>query len=290
MEGDENRRRVRRALLLTDGLANVGITGPAELTRHAGELRRRGISTTALGVGDDFDEILLSGMSEAGGGNFQYIERPDQLPAFFQVEIGELLSLVATGFTLSVTLPHGVRARLVNAFPVERTGKRIDVAIGEIPSGNEIQLVFDVTVEPGGIGTVHTVALAAAWTDPMADDSRRFERSLPPLTVVSREDAERAPVDPAVLEEAAVQRGSAAQREAMRLDRAGRHAESRAHLRESHAMLAAAPQSARVTDFAMELNMLAEADPNAGFASSVHKRATFDSMRRSRGKQDTREP
>ena len=49
MEEDSN-HRVRRSLLLTDGLANVGIVDEGQLTHHAAELRRRGISTTALGV------------------------------------------------------------------------------------------------------------------------------------------------------------------------------------------------------------------------------------------------
>src|SRR5215211_5230531 len=160
----DDRTRVRRALLLTDGQANVGIVDPAELAKHAGELRRRGITTTTLGVGADFDELLLSGMSEAGGGNFQYIERPDQLPAFFRQEIGELTTLVATGFVLSLTLPHGVRAKLVNAFPSERTGKRIDVAVGDIPAGDELCLIFDLAVERGPVGTTHPIALALAWT------------------------------------------------------------------------------------------------------------------------------
>ena len=282
----DDRTRVRRALLLTDGQANVGIVDPGELANHAGELRRRGIGTTALGVGEDFDEMLLSGMSEAGGGNFQYVERPDQLPAFFQAEIGELTTLVATGLALSVTLPHGVRARLVNAFPVERTGKRIDVAIGDVPAGNDLSLVFDLTVEPGRTGTEHPIAVALAWTDPAADATRRLDLPVSPLTLVTQAEYNRAVPDPTVQEESAVEHANATQREAMRLDRAGRHAESRAHLRQSVAVLSAAPQSARVAHFAMEMNTLADADTDTAFDTTVHKQVTYDAMRRSRGRQD----
>ena len=61
---------VNRTLLLTDGLANVGITDVAELTHHASELRARGVSTSTFGVGNDFNEELLQGMAQAGGGHF----------------------------------------------------------------------------------------------------------------------------------------------------------------------------------------------------------------------------
>jgi Ca-activated chloride channel homolog len=57
---------VSRALLLTDGLANVGVQDHPTLVRHAGELRERGIPTSTLGVGADFDERLLRDMAHEG--------------------------------------------------------------------------------------------------------------------------------------------------------------------------------------------------------------------------------
>ncbi len=48
--------QVGRCLLLTDGLANSGITDPDQLARHATELRSRGVSTSTFGLGEGFDE------------------------------------------------------------------------------------------------------------------------------------------------------------------------------------------------------------------------------------------
>ncbi|HEU5183630.1 MAG TPA: VWA domain-containing protein, partial [Gemmatimonadaceae bacterium] len=52
-----------RCLLLTDGLANHGVTGHDELVRIAGDLAGRGVQTTTFGVGADFDERLLRDMA-----------------------------------------------------------------------------------------------------------------------------------------------------------------------------------------------------------------------------------
>jgi Ca-activated chloride channel family protein len=46
---------VSRVLLLTDGLANQGITDHATVAHHASELRDRGVVTSTFGVGGDFD-------------------------------------------------------------------------------------------------------------------------------------------------------------------------------------------------------------------------------------------
>jgi Ca-activated chloride channel family protein len=68
---------VDRVLILTDGLANVGITDPAVLAGHAARLRARGVATSTIGVGEDFDESLLQALADAGGGQFYF---PGSLP------------------------------------------------------------------------------------------------------------------------------------------------------------------------------------------------------------------
>ena len=82
---------VGRCLLLTDGLANVGVTDHDELVGHARELAARSVETTTFGVGRDFDERLLDDMADAGAGNFYFIEGAAQIPDFIASEVGEAL-------------------------------------------------------------------------------------------------------------------------------------------------------------------------------------------------------
>ena len=70
---------INRTLLLTDGLANEGITDLEKLSSHAREIFRRGVSTSTFGVGLGFNEHLLEAMSNMGGGSFYYIENPSEI-------------------------------------------------------------------------------------------------------------------------------------------------------------------------------------------------------------------
>src|SRR5687768_7533972 len=121
--------RIRRAIVLTDGLANVGLVDPQQISWHVARQRQCGITTSTLGLGTGIDETLLSGMAEAGGGNFAFVEHPKDLPAFFARELGEALSVVASSASISLSVPKGVRARLLNPFPVEREGKQLSIAL-----------------------------------------------------------------------------------------------------------------------------------------------------------------
>ena len=87
---------VNRCLLLTDGLANVGITDADELAdAMPAELRARGVSTSTFGVGNDFDERLLQDLADAGGGHFYYIADAPQIRDAITSEVGETLEIVA---------------------------------------------------------------------------------------------------------------------------------------------------------------------------------------------------
>jgi Ca-activated chloride channel family protein len=272
--------------LLTDGLANVGITNSAELAHHASELRQRGIATTTLGVGLDFDEDLLASLAEAGGGNFQFIEQPRQLRAFFERELGEMLAVVAAGLNLSLTLPHGLRARLLNLFPVNREGKRIDVAIGDLPASDEIHLIFAVSARSGEVGATHLVQLDASWTDPAADRRQSLCETLPPLVLADHATVNATPRDETVAEQAALQRSAVEQREAMRLDRAGRFAESRARMHAAAQALTAAPATDTVSERLAMAQQYAAYDATVAYDEPTRKRGAYDAHRHSRGKRD----
>jgi hypothetical protein len=286
-KADAPTTRIRRVILLTDGLANFGILDPGVLARHAGELRRRGIATTTVGVGQDFDEGLLSAMAEAGGGNFQYIAGPEGLRAFFAHELQELFSVAATGLVITLGLPAGAETELVSAFPVETKGDALEVAIGDLPAGDEIDLVFTVRAGCGNAGDLLPVGVTACWTDPRADARREFSAVLEPLRRAEGRDVTAVAPDELVVEIAARQRAAAERRAGLELDRAGRFVDSRARMLRSRAYLAAAPMTAAVQADLAETTALASEPATAGYGSHVRKSAQHRDGLRRRGRQES---
>jgi Ca-activated chloride channel family protein len=145
---------VNRVLVLTDGLANLGMTDPAELTRHATELRVRGIATTTFGVGEDFDESLLQSMADAGGGHFYFIADTAQIVDQIASEVGELLEVVARDATIEVTAPDGMGVAVdsLSRFAVEARGNRWLVRVGDLIAEQRLEVVLRVRFGYGGIG------------------------------------------------------------------------------------------------------------------------------------------
>ncbi len=93
-----------RVVLLTDGCANCGITDDEQLAALARGAQSESVSTTCIGFGPHFNEDLLQGMSDAGRGNYWYVEHHDQMGGIFDEEIEGLVALAGQNLEIVVRL------------------------------------------------------------------------------------------------------------------------------------------------------------------------------------------
>ena len=190
---------VNRVLLLTDGLANVGIVDIGELSTHAGELRARGISTTTFGVGTDFDESLLQSMADAGGGHFYYIADAAQIRDHIASEVGETLEVVARDVMLEVIPSEGVRIEAISPQAVLPRGTRSVVSLGDLVANQALEVVLRLTFPYGELGRDSRVMIGLdgemerlTWTyaDDRTNDAQPRDRDVD--RAVARQFAARA--------------------------------------------------------------------------------------------------
>jgi Ca-activated chloride channel family protein len=118
---------LRDEFKVTDGLANQGIVEPERLHKKVEGMRKSGVAVTTLGVGDYFDEDLLTALAEKSGGNYYFIDSPDNIPAIFSRELQDLLSVVAQNVQLTVECSDAVSVSKV--WNYRPTGDR-DLTIG----------------------------------------------------------------------------------------------------------------------------------------------------------------
>jgi Ca-activated chloride channel family protein len=97
--------RLNRVILLTDGAANEGETDLEVISKHVHELAQQGVQTTTLGFGAGYNENLLQSMARCGQGNHFYVESPDQLAQFFQLEMDGLMATMGTQVRLRLEAP-----------------------------------------------------------------------------------------------------------------------------------------------------------------------------------------
>ncbi len=154
-----------RCLLLTDGLANVGVTDAAALAARAASLRPRHIVTSTFGVGADFDEDLLQQLAEQSGGHFYLIESPAQIPDLLTSELGEALEVVARDANLAVQLPAGMRAAPLTRLDSCATDGGIRIGLGDPVSGQELEVVIRVDVPAIPLGQAAGVRITLADRD-----------------------------------------------------------------------------------------------------------------------------
>lgn len=131
--GTKKSNYVNRVLLLTDGLANTGITNPIQLNKIAsGKFQEEGIALSTFGLGSEYDEDLLTQMAESGRGNYYYIDKADRIAEIFAKELEGLLNVVAQNTAVTIELPSGVKCEKVYGYPhIEENGK-ITVALNDI--------------------------------------------------------------------------------------------------------------------------------------------------------------
>lgn len=149
---------VHRCLLLTDGLANIGLTDTPALTAFAADLRASGIGTSTFGVGQDFNEELLTAIADAGGGHFYFVERPEQIPDYMTSELGELLDTVAREVTVEVK--HAPELEVEPLSPVAAAigvPGILRLLIGDLVIGQKVEVVLRVRFPDMPVGA-HTTA------------------------------------------------------------------------------------------------------------------------------------
>jgi Ca-activated chloride channel family protein len=166
---------VHRVLLLSDGLANVGPSSPADLGRLGAALLKEGISVTTIGIGNDFNEDLMTSLAERSDGNHYFVESSSDLPRIFALELGDVLSIAASQVIIEVECPEGVRPLRIIGREGRIRGNSVELHLNQLYGGQEKYALIEVMVAPGEAEQSREIAQASCSYENAL--TRRQERS-----------------------------------------------------------------------------------------------------------------
>src|SRR6185503_16078576 len=142
---------INRVVLITDGLANVGVTNTDEIVTQAMGLFQRGVSTSTIGIGADFNEDLFMPMAQSGGGNAWHVVEPDDMQHIFQIELEGLIAQFAHTVSLSLIPADGVRVvDVLNNFEYTETGR---YRLPNLQAGSPLDIVVQLRAGAQEVGT-----------------------------------------------------------------------------------------------------------------------------------------
>ena len=150
--------KINRVILLSDGIANIGPSSNREIANLGNRLARNGMSVTTIGLGNDYNETLMTALAEASDANYYYVADVEKLPEVFEKELGELQSIVARQIEIVIRCPEGVRPTRFLGRP-EKLEKRTEkIVFGTLSSEQTRELYLECLVESDALGTVSEIA------------------------------------------------------------------------------------------------------------------------------------
>jgi Ca-activated chloride channel family protein len=165
-----------RVMLFSDGVANVGATGPRAMLRRVAEEAADGIELTTVGVGmGDFNDEMLETLADRGDGRYAYVDDRREIDRLFSGELDGTLHTVAEEARAQVLFDPRVveswrQLGYENRAIADHEFRYDSVDAGEIGPGHSVTALYEVKLRGTPPPGRPLALLELRWRDPAAAD------------------------------------------------------------------------------------------------------------------------
>ncbi|NUQ74032.1 MAG: VWA domain-containing protein [Polyangiaceae bacterium] len=181
-----NTHAIRRVVLISDGIANIGPSTPELLGELAARGAERGVQVTAVGVGLDYDENTLNALAIRSSGRLHHMAETHELPAILEKEMALLKATAVTNAVVEVIPAPGVQ--LLGADGVRSewvTGGGLRVPLGTLFGGQHREMLMRVRVTAAADGTHPLASVRLHFTDPSEGNLARVQEVIARYTATA---------------------------------------------------------------------------------------------------------
>ena len=154
---------INRVILCSDGVANVGETGPDAILSKIRAHVEEGITLTTVGFGmGNYNDILMEQLANKGNGSYAYVDTLNEAKRVFVENLTGTLQLIAKDAKVQVEFNPQVvsRFRLLgyeNRRLDHEDFRDDDADGGEIGSGHSVTALYEIKLHEGVTGQMATV-------------------------------------------------------------------------------------------------------------------------------------
>ena len=155
--------RINRVILCSDGVANVGETGPDAILREIRAYVKEGITLTTVGFGmGNFNDVLMEQLANKGNGFYAYVDTLNEAKRIFVENLTRTLQIIAKDAKVQVEFNPEVvsRFRLLgyeNRRLDHEDFRDDDADGGEIGSGHNVTALYEIKLHEDTTGQMATV-------------------------------------------------------------------------------------------------------------------------------------
>jgi Ca-activated chloride channel family protein len=157
--------RAVRVVVLSDGHANQGDHSLEGLRARARRALGGEYVLSAVGVGQGFDETLMSALADAGTGNFYYLPHLRALAGVFADEFASARETIASALRVSIEPGDGVRVESAAGYPLSLEQGRVQFEPGSLFAGQERRIWLSLRVPTALAGDVTLGRVRVSYRD-----------------------------------------------------------------------------------------------------------------------------
>jgi Ca-activated chloride channel homolog len=181
--------RMNRVVVISDGVANVGITDEQMIGAESDVENKEGIYLVGVGVGAGVNDTLLNVVTDAGNGAYIYLDTEEEAQRMFGSRFDEAMDISARDVQISMTIPWylSIAKFAGEQFSVDPSKvKPQNLAPGDAMVVNQTLKACDESV----INEADPLSFAINWLEPLTYKKKTAQVETTVGALLAGEDAQ----------------------------------------------------------------------------------------------------
>jgi len=135
LRSSDRNTNAAKVILISDGLANKGITDVQALSGISAVAVEKEFAVSTVGVGDEFNEYLMTAIADHGTGSYYYMENPAAFAEVFQKEFHDTRASIVNNLKILIPLKDGISLADAAGYPINHKNGHAVFHPGSLHSG-----------------------------------------------------------------------------------------------------------------------------------------------------------